>query len=122
MAELEARVFRASGREDGTPLSIGHASAGGLLLHLWGMPDPVVTVAGMHETADYQGRHQAYVHVVQLANELLKQRGIGDEHMLGDPATPAQALGLGQQDLEQFLTTIDDVSAEIEDLARGLAA
>lgn len=122
LAELEARVFRAAGEEDGTPLRIGHASAGGLLMHLWEMPEPVVTVAGMHEIHDYQGRNQPYVHAVQLANELLKQRGVGDEHTFADPATPAQALGLGQPDLEQLLTTIDDVSAEIEDLAHGLAA
>ena len=122
LADLEARVFRAAAEEEGTPLRIGHASAGGLLLHLWEMPEPVVTVAGMHEIPDYQGRHQAYVHAVQLANELLKQRGIGDEHTFADPATPAQALGLGQPDLERLLATIDDVSAEIEDLARGLAA
>ncbi|MGM0449783.1 MAG: HDOD domain-containing protein [Pseudomonadota bacterium] len=122
LAELESRVFRTSGAEEGTPLRIGHASAGGLLLHLWEMPEPVVTVAGMHEIPAYQGRHEPYVHAVQLANELLKQRGIGDEHTPADPATPARALGLSQPDLEKLLSIIDEVSVEIEDLARGLAA
>ncbi|XOZ33751.1 HDOD domain-containing protein [Halomonadaceae bacterium KBTZ08] len=122
LAELEARVFNAKAEDDGTPLRVGHASAGGLLLHLWEMPDPVVTVAGMHETHHYQGRHEPYVHCVQLANELLKQRGIGDEQTPADPEAPARALGLSQQELEQLLGTVDEVSAEIEDLARGLAA
>lgn len=121
LAALEARVFQASVATE-APLRIGHASAGGLLLHLWEMPEPVVKVAGMHEVPGYQGQHEPYVHAVQLANELLKQRGIGDEHTLADPATPARALGLSQPDLEQLLITIDEVSAEIEDLARGLAA
>lgn len=122
LAELEARVFNAKTVDDGTPLRVGHASAGGLLLHLWEMPDSVVTVAGMHENHHYQGRHEAYVYCVQLANELLKQRGIGDEQTTAEPDVPARALGLSQEDLEQLLGTIDEVSAEIEDLARGLAA
>ena len=122
LAELEARVFHGSGQEDGTPLRVGHASAGGLLLHLWEMPAPVVTVAGMHETPNYQGQHESYVYCVQLANELLKERGIGDEQSRTDPVVAARALGLDEPDLEPLVATIDEVSAEIEELARGLAA
>ncbi|MEQ6885881.1 HDOD domain-containing protein [Salicola sp. Rm-C-2C1-2] len=122
LSELEARIFGVSDQDEQAPLRVGHASAGGLLLHLWEMPEPVVTVAGMHEIAGYQGRHEPYVHCVQLANELLKERGIGDEQTRADPVAAARALGLNQPDLEQLLGTIDEVSAEIEDLARGLAA
>lgn len=122
LAELESRIFGVTAQDEQSPLRVGHASAGGLLLHLWEMPEPVVTVAGMHEIPDYQGQHESYVHCVQLANELLKERGIGDEQTRADPVAAARALGLNQPDLDQLLGTIDEVSAEIEDLARGLAA
>lgn len=119
--ELEKTVFTDQGtEEDG--LRVGHATAGSILLRLWEMPDAVIRAAGLHEAHSYQGQHADYVRVVQLANELLKQHGIGDEFSPGDLETLAQALSLSSEQLQTLAATIDDVTSELDELARGLAA
>ena len=119
--ELEQAVFtHQDPAEDG--LRVGHAAAGSILLRLWEMPDAVIRSAGLHEAASYQGQDADYVHIVRLANELLKQHGIGDEFSPGDAETLAQALGLTTEQLQTLATTIDDVTSELDELARGLAA
>lgn len=119
--ELEDTIFSQQGGED-DGLRVGHAAAGSILLRLWEMPDPVVRCAGLHEAPSYQGQHADYVLVVRLANELLKQHGIGDEFSPGDPQSLAQALDLTTEQLETLTTTIEDVTSELDALARGLAA
>ena len=119
--EIEQDVFTHQDTgEDG--LRVGHAAAGSILLRLWEMPDAVVRSAGLHEAASYQGQNADYVLIVQLANELLKEHGIGDEFSPGNLQTLAQALGLTSEQLQTLATTIDEVTAELDELARGLAA
>lgn len=119
--ELEQAVFtHRNAEEDG--LRVGHAAAGSILLRLWEMPDAVVRSAGLHESSSYQGEGADYVHIVQLGNELLKPHGIGDEFSPGDAESLAGALDLTPDQLERLSTTIDDVTSELDELARGLAA
>ena len=119
--ELEQAVFTQQGTED-DGLRVGHAAAGSILLRLWEMPDAVIRSAGLHEAASYQGQAADYVLIVQLANELLKKHGIGDEFSPGNPEALAQALTLTPEQLETLATTIGDVTSELDELARGLAA
>ena len=117
--ELEADIFTRHGGED--PLPIGHATAGSILLKLWDMPDAVVKTAGLHENPDYQGTNDGYVHCVRLANALLKKEGIGDEFNPDDPRVPADCLGIRLEQVEKLESTIGEVAAELDELARGLS-
>lgn len=92
MAALEQDVFGADPERAGVVM--GHALLGGLLYRLWQLPEPVIRAAGMHQTPGYQGADSHYVLMVQLANALLKNRGIGDELNPEDVPELAGALGL----------------------------
>ena len=120
LCEIEEAVFTHQDAEDDA-LRVGHATAGSILLRLWEMPEPVVRVAGLHEASSYQGEHGQYVLIVQLANELLKAYGIGDEFGRGDPHGLAGRLCLDEGKLDELAATTDDVTAELDQLARGLA-
>lgn len=118
MRTLEGQVFGGSQEF----LSVGHGPIGGILHRLWQLPDEVVKSAGVHQHMEYEGEHADYVHMVQLANGLLKQKGIGDEFNPDDTDALAESLGLGPSDVERLLEITDTVAEELDDLARSLAA
>lgn len=120
LALLEQRVFGDSGRDKF--MTVGHGAVGGVLAKLWQLPDEVVKVAGVHQHANYRGEHLAYVTTVQLANGMLKRRGIGDEFDEQDLNSAMAVLGLGDEALERLFETVDDASAELDVLADSLAA
>lgn len=119
MRTLEQQVF---GAADGqTMLAIGHGAIGGILHRLWQLPDAVVKAAGMHQQPGYRGEHENYVLMVQLANELLKSKGIGDEFNACNLDGMVQRLGLSEAQLERLNQDVDDVSDELDELARSLS-
>ncbi|WP_111497494.1 MULTISPECIES: HDOD domain-containing protein [Marinobacter] len=118
MHSLEVQVFGG----DQEFLSVGHGPIGGILHRLWQLPDAVVKTAGMHQRMAYEGDHADYVHMVQLANALLKDKGIGDEFNPDDVDTLAASLEFGDADIERLMTTTEEVARELDDLARSLAA
>jgi len=67
MSQLETDVLGSS-----------HTEVGRLLMDHWAMPEAYKTVVTHHHDADYTGHHEIYVHVVYLANALLKGIDIGD--------------------------------------------
>jgi HD-like signal output (HDOD) protein/prolyl-tRNA editing enzyme YbaK/EbsC (Cys-tRNA(Pro) deacylase) len=77
MVTLEHQVFGMGGAQE--IIALGHASIGGVLLKLWGLPEEVVKVAGLHQSMHYEGEFVSYVKLIQLVNELLKPFDIGDE-------------------------------------------
>jgi HD-like signal output (HDOD) protein/prolyl-tRNA editing enzyme YbaK/EbsC (Cys-tRNA(Pro) deacylase) len=120
MHSLEQQVFGAS--NDQQMLAVGHGAIGGILHRLWELPDPVVKAAGMHQQAGYHGEHEQYVLMVQLANGLLKERGIGDEFNPDDVASLASSLGLSEGDVARLNEEIDSVSGELDALALSLSS
>ena len=108
MHSLEQQVFGAS--NDQQMLAVGHGAIGGILHRLWELPDPVVKAAGMHQQEGYHGEHEQYVLMVQLANGLLKERGIGDEFNPDDIVSLASSLGLSEGDVARLNEEIDNVS------------
>lgn len=118
MRALEHRVFGAGDEV----LGVGHGAIGGILHRLWQLPDAVVKAAGVHQQPDYEGDHADYVRIVQLANEWLKEKGIGDEFNVVDWQPIADRLGLGASDAERLLEETGAVAEELDALARQLAA
>jgi len=120
MQSLEQQVFGAGDRQQ--LLAVGHGAIGGILHRLWELPDPVVKAAGMHQHPDYHGEHEQYVLMVQLANGLLKERNIGDEFNPDDLPALAESLGLTEQDLDTLRDEVEQVSGDLDALARSLSS
>ncbi len=118
MRTLEMQVFGG----DQEFLTVGHGAIGGILHRLWQLPDAVVKTAGMHQHLEYEGDHADHVHMVQLANGLLKGKEIGDEFNPDDTVALADSLGFTDADVAMFLSATDDVAQELDELARTLAA
>ena len=60
--------------------------------------------------------------MVQLANALLKERGIGDEFNPDDIVSLASSLGLSEGDIARLNEEIDNVSGELDALALSLSS
>ncbi|WP_228141642.1 HDOD domain-containing protein [Marinobacter sp. X15-166B] len=119
MSALEQQVF--GGQEDAAVLAVGHGAIGGVLHHLWQLPGAVVKAAGVHQQPTYRGDHEHYVLMVQLANGLLKGKGVGDEFNPDNLEELAQRLGLNADQLAQLSHDVDEVAEELDDLARSLS-
>lgn len=120
MHSLEQQVFGADDNQQ--MLAVGHGAIGGILHRLWELPDPVVKAAGMHQQQGYQGEHESYVLMVQLANGLLKEKGIGDEFNPDDLTALATPLGLSDSDVTALSEEIDKVSGDLDALALSLSS
>jgi HD-like signal output (HDOD) protein/prolyl-tRNA editing enzyme YbaK/EbsC (Cys-tRNA(Pro) deacylase) len=120
MQSLEHEVFGTADQE--SFLTVGHGAIGGILHKLWQLPEPVVKAAGVHQQHGYHGEHENFVLMVQLANALLKPRGIGDEFNPDDRSDLAARLHLSDTDLAALEESLDNVAGELDQLARSLAA
>ncbi len=120
MQSLEQQVFGSADQQQ--MLAVGHGAIGGILHRLWELPDPVIKAAGMHQHMGYQGEHESYVLMVQLANGLLKERGIGDEFNPDDIDGLTAALGLSESDMTQLRDEVERVSEDLDALAHSLSA
>ncbi|KZZ63815.1 HDOD domain-containing protein [Oleiphilus sp. HI0128] len=120
MAEIEQQVFGMGGAQEF--IALGHASIGAVLLKLWGMPESSITVAGMHQKKDYQGKHQKYVELVQLANALLAAKGIGDEPALHDCEKLMQGLGIQEEQGMALLDSLLEQCQSLDEMIRQMAA
>ncbi|MBW4935801.1 HDOD domain-containing protein [Marinobacter sp. F4206] len=120
MQSLEQQVFGHSQNEQ--VLAVGHGAIGGILHRLWQLPDPVIKSAGMHQYAGYHGDHERYVLMVQLANALLKARGIGDEFNPDDVPSLLEGLGLSPGVVDALELEMDRVAPDLDALATSLSS
>lgn len=111
---LEQQVF-GQGVDEGA-LAVGHGAVGGLLHRIWQLPEPVIKAAGMHQYQGYTGEHETYVLMVQLANGLLKTRGIGDEFNEDNIPVLLGSLGLRQDAVHDFEKDLDNLSPDLDAL------
>ncbi len=72
VAELECRLLGMGQARD--MLEMGHARIGAWLMQAWNMPEAVRITLLEHHNADYRGKHEVYVHLVQLVDFLLRHR------------------------------------------------
>ncbi len=114
MKSLEEQVF-GRGDDEGA-LAVGHGSVAGLFHWFWQLPEPVIKAAGMHQYQGYTGAHETYVLIVQLANGLLKSRGIGDEFNEDNVPVLLGSLGLRQDAVYDFEKDIDSLAPDLDAL------
>ncbi|WP_339806476.1 HDOD domain-containing protein [uncultured Marinobacter sp.] len=120
MRALEDQVF---GNHDSQQLlTVGHGVIGGILHKLWELPGAVVKAAGMHQQLHYQGDHRVYVVLVQLANGLLKEIGVGDEFNPDDLQQLAAEAGIDPAQLDEFRKDMAEVAEDLDSLAYSLAS
>lgn len=120
MKALEQQVFGTGAEQE--MLTVGHGVIGGILLKLWQLPDAAIKAAGVHQQSRYQGDHRIYVLMVQLANGLLKEKGVGDEFNPDDLAELASGLGLPPGQLDRLREDVDQVAEDLDSLARSLSS
>lgn len=92
LGELERNVLGMGGASE--LIGLGHGELGAALLEHWQLPEEAVVAARYHTCLDYQGEYQEIVVLVQLANCLLKEMGLGDDLCPDDPLYYARRLGL----------------------------
>lgn len=120
MESIEKQVFGMGGAQD--LIVLGHGAIGGILLRLWNLPEEVVKSAAMHQNIGYVGDCQSYVNLIQLANCLLKQEGIGDELNEQDPEPLMKLLGLQiEQGYEIFRVALEHC-CDIDAMAAEMTA
>lgn len=89
---LEQRVLcRGQARE---VMCAGHAEVGAWLMERWQLPAPVVAAVRHHHNVAFDGEHARYVHLVLLADRLLKSYGLGDGDSAELPLDVLQRVGL----------------------------
>ncbi len=120
LAVLEKQIVGMGGAQE--LIALGHGAIGAVLLEHWNLPAEVCTVAAMHHAEGYWGECAGYVHVVQLANSLLKDLAIGDDLCLDNPAPLMESLGLAPDVAYEILNQVRLHASEVQSLARQLAA
>nr|WP_282450933.1 HDOD domain-containing protein [Marinobacter bryozoorum] len=120
MKSLEQQVFGAGGEQE--MLTVGHGVIGGILHKLWQLPEAVIKSAGVHQLPHYQGEYKTYVTLVQLANGLLKEKGVGDEFNPDDTGALASELGLSASQIDHLRDDVEQVADDLDSLAHSLSS
>jgi len=98
----------------------GHAQLGEWLLRHWNMPEVICVVAKEHHSLIYNGPYAAYVKIIQLTNQLLREEGIGDGSYGGISVQLLEPLGLTEQQVRDSVQNIKAGSVNLEHMARLL--
>src|SRR5690606_37922931 len=117
---LEKQIVGMGGAQE--LIALGHGAIGAVLLAHWNLPAVVCTVAAMRRAEGYWVECAGYVHVVQLANSLLKDLATGDDLCLDNPAPLMESLGLAPDVAYEILNLVRLNASEVQSLARQLAA
>lgn len=98
-------------------LGIGHTHIGAWLMRSWQMPEAIVTTVREHHNEVHHGDHSHYVHLLVVADCLLKSHSIGDGPSRSVPPGSLNLLGL---DLHRAMEITEQLIDEAEGL-NGLA-
>ncbi len=103
-------------------LGVTHEEIGAWLMQAWHMPDELITVVRWHHQEEFASPYAVYSNLVLLANRYLKRLGIGDSASAHVPAAVLAALHLDAADCESEFALLCENRAELENMARALAA
>ena len=111
IVELEQRLIGAT-----------HMEMGAWLMEAWNMPQEILVVQKEHHNLDYDGPHAIYVHLVALADRMLKGLGMGDAASDELPANLLAAVGLDAGQMTKVLERMVESRDELDTMARQLVA
>jgi HD-like signal output (HDOD) protein/prolyl-tRNA editing enzyme YbaK/EbsC (Cys-tRNA(Pro) deacylase) len=103
-------------------LGVTHTRIGAWLMEAWGLPNELVTAIHHHHDEDYRGEHATCSQLVLIANRALAAHGIGETDRPGLPASSLEMLGLDEFQVAELTDRLIDQGAELDALARYLAA
>lgn len=86
------------------------------------MPQEILVVQKEHHNLDYDGPHAIYVHLVALADRMLKGLGMGDAASDELPANLLAAVGLDAGQMTKVLERMVESRDELDTMARQLVA
>jgi len=101
---------------------VTHSELGSLVLLEWCLPLAVTTTVLEHHDMDYEGPFQNYVHLVQVANALLKTHQLSDASDETLPEQLLNKLGLTEAQIHLALNDLLGNSSEIEITALDMAS
>jgi HD-like signal output (HDOD) protein len=111
IVELEKRLIGAT-----------HMEMGAWLMEAWNMPAEIIVVQQEHHNSAYDGLHANYVHVVALADRLLKGMDMGDAESDELPAELLASLNLNTDQVAKVLERTVESRDELDTMARQLVA
>ncbi len=94
-------------------LGVSHTEVATLLMRQWNMPGEVIIAAKEHHNDNYEGEHDGYVKLIQIADRLLKNHNMSDAASEEIPAKLYEYFGLTE---EQIYETMDEILQGKEDL------
>jgi HD-like signal output (HDOD) protein/prolyl-tRNA editing enzyme YbaK/EbsC (Cys-tRNA(Pro) deacylase) len=103
-------------------LGVTHMELGGWLMEAWNMPQEIIVTQREHHNPDYNDVHANYVHVVALADALLKGIDMGDAASDTLPAPSLLAMGLEEEQVLAVLTRTLQSSEDLDGMAQLLVA
>jgi len=103
-------------------LGVDHTQLGAWLLERWNLPEEVSSAVRHHHDEDYRGPHQAYVHLVLVADRLLRGLEMGDAESADLPPDSLGILGLQELQTVMVMSRILRGVDGLNLMARGLAA
>lgn len=103
-------------------IRLGHDHMGGYLLEKWRLPEAVSICAYYHHEAEYEGESAEYVELIQLCNQLLATRGIGDIGFVEQSELIWKTDLISESDALSVLEKVMELGPELDNLADNMAA
>ncbi|MDH5571086.1 MAG: HDOD domain-containing protein [Gammaproteobacteria bacterium] len=103
-------------------LGITHTELGAQLMAYWNMPEEIITVISKHHTLEYTGKHDVYVQLVIITDQLLKGHNMSDADCDEPSELLCQQLGLNENDIYQAMDEVLQSGEDIDALVKTLAA
>lgn len=103
-------------------LGVSHQEIAAQLLQFWQMPQETIDATRWHHDLSYEGENKQYVHLIALANRILRRYGIGDEASGDLPPELFKHTGIDPERAMKVVEVILDKGEGLELLANQLAA
>lgn len=103
-------------------LGLSHTRVGSLLLDSWSLPKEYGIIVENHHDSNYSGPYEVYVHIIYLANVLLRNLNIGDAANKSLPLDLLEKYNFTETELNEMLQVIVKWHENLDHLAQQLAA
>lgn len=99
-------------------LGVSREQISSWLLNTWSMPKQVVYGIRWQQYSEYEGEHAVYANLLYITNQLLKERGIGDQLPRPIPNSMYTRTGLTPDSAREAIDAIVEKSSDIQALAK----